>query len=268
MATALLVIAAAAPVAADSGVLGLVSGTYGRGLRLRAEPGLGQGILAVLPEGAELSISGEPVAVGGLEWRQVTYGDSTGWVAASYVQTATPAPVSQPDGQQAAESTAVPAGQPTPPPEATPIPTDGAAAQEDRAAASGRGGRHDSAAAGAIVEQALALVGRPYSMGSAGPYAFDCAGLVRYVYLMQGIEMERDAAGQWAQGIPIDRSELQPGDLVFFQNTYIWGISHVGIYVGNNRFVHAVDEWTGVAISGLDEGYWPTHYAGARRILP
>jgi len=270
-----VVMALAAPVAADTDVLGLVSGTRGLGLRLRAEPGVGQYVLAVMPEGASVKVAESTADAGGSEWRQVSYGDVTGWVSSRYLATVTPIPTAEATRQPEATIAPTPGLQATastPQDQAdassaggTPVPEAGS---EDRPAPSGREGRPESGSTQAIVDVALSLVGEAYSMGAAGPNAFDCAGLVYYVYAQQGIELERDAASQWQQGTPVERGDLRPGDLVFFRNTYIWGISHVGVYIGDGQFVNAVDEWTGVIISGLDESFWNEHYAGARRILP
>jgi len=267
MAVASIVTMAAAPVAADSDAIGTVNRTYGLGLRVRAEPGVGHSVLAVAPQGAQLKVSGEPIVIAGREWRQVTFGEVTGWVASQYLDLVTPTASSEQEAQANEQNI------PTPPASdagatAASTPTGTASQTGERPDASGRDGRQDGEVANAIVEQALSLVGRPYRMGGAGPNAFDCAGLVYFVYRPHGIDLPRDAAGQWSRGAAVDRSALRPGDLVFFRNTYIWGISHVGIYVGNGKFVHAVDEWTGVTISSLDEGLWPQHYAGARRVLP
>jgi cell wall-associated NlpC family hydrolase len=76
-------------------------------------------------------------------------------------------------------------------------------------------------------------------------------------------------AGTYLQvglGTPVQYGDLKPGDLVFFQNTYTWGLSHVGIYIGNNQFIHAENETTGVKISSLTSTYYASRWYGARRI--
>ena len=77
--------------------------------------------------------------------------------------------------------------------------------------------------------------------------------------------MPRDIWSQWDSGPHVARDQLQPGDLVFFQNTYMEGLSHNGIYIGNGEFVNAVDEESGVAISKLSSPYWTEHWYGATR---
>ena len=76
-------------------------------------------------------------------------------------------------------------------------------------------------------------------------------------------------AGTWSQsfsGAPVAYGDLRPGDLVFFQNTFTWGLSHVGIYIGDGKFIHAENETTGVVISSLTSTYYATRWYGARRI--
>ncbi|MEN3015065.1 MAG: C40 family peptidase [bacterium] len=118
----------------------------------------------------------------------------------------------------------------------------------------------------AIVNLALQQVGKPYVFGAAGPHCFDCSGLVYWIFKKLGRKIPRTADAQYNVGMPVSRNQLQPGDLVFFANTYTSGISHVGIYIGNGKFVHAANSRKGVIISSLTEGYWAQHYAGAKRV--
>lgn len=119
----------------------------------------------------------------------------------------------------------------------------------------------------ALVQVALQQVGKRYAWGGVGPDAFDCSGLVYYAARVAlGITLPRVAADQASAGVHVDPDQLQPGDLVFYANTYQPGISHVGIYIGGRRWVTAQDERTGVVIVSLDEPYWKTRYVGARRI--
>jgi cell wall-associated NlpC family hydrolase len=78
--------------------------------------------------------------------------------------------------------------------------------------------------------------------------------------------MSRSMDAQIASGPHISSSDLRPGDLVYFRNTYRSGLSHIGIYVGNGKFVHAADYSTGVELSDLWSSYWAAHYAGATRV--
>jgi uncharacterized protein YraI len=119
----------------------------------------------------------------------------------------------------------------------------------------------------ALVNIALAQVGKRYVWGGNGPDVYDCSGLMVFsARKALGISLPRTAAEQAFSGVHVDRADLQPGDLVFFENTYMPGITHVGIFIGNNRWVTAEDEQNGVTILTLDAPYWQAHYAGARRI--
>jgi len=117
----------------------------------------------------------------------------------------------------------------------------------------------------AIVGIAYKYVGYRYRYGGSSPKGFDCSGFTHYVYQSAGISIGRSAAAQYSSGKHISRANLQPGDLVFFANTYRRGISHAGIYVGNGKFINAANESTGVIVSNLNSGYWSAHYYGAAR---
>ena len=83
-----------------------------------------------------------------------------------------------------------------------------------------------------------------------------------------GVALPRTATEQYYHGAPIPNDQLQPGDLVFFKNTYKRGISHVGIYAGEGKFIHAANAHKGVRMDNLGDSYYLAHYAGARRVLP
>ena len=119
---------------------------------------------------------------------------------------------------------------------------------------------------GSVVNLALQQVGKPYVFGAEGPNAFDCSGLVQWAFKRCGKNLPRTAEEQFRVGTPVPRNQLQPGDLVFFANTYKPGISHVGIYIGNGKFVHAANSREGVKVSSLSESYYAQHYAGAKRV--
>lgn len=118
---------------------------------------------------------------------------------------------------------------------------------------------------GGIVATAMKYVGYPYVWGGTSPSGFDCSGFVYYVMRVTGHPMGRGMWEEYNSGPHIPESQLQPGDIVFFANTYMPGLSHVGIYIGGGRFVHAADEQTGVTVSSLGSAYWTSHYAGATR---
>lgn len=118
-----------------------------------------------------------------------------------------------------------------------------------------------------FARQALAYRGRPYIMGSASPArGFDCSGLIYFMLRQRGYNPPRTAAGLSHYGISVPRNQLQPGDIILFANTYKRGISHVGIYMGNNNFVHAANPRRGVSTDSLSSRYYSGKYWGARRI--
>lgn len=119
-----------------------------------------------------------------------------------------------------------------------------------------------------IVNTARGFLGIVYIWGGTTPRGFDCSGLSYLVYKLNGIELPRVSWLQFQTGVgtTISRSHLRKGDLVFFQ-TYRKGPSHVGIYIGNNQFIHASPTY-GVTVNGLDEPYFRSRYVGAKTILP
>ena len=117
-----------------------------------------------------------------------------------------------------------------------------------------------------IIATAKQYMGVPYVWGGTSPSGFDCSGLTYYVFRKHGINLNRNSAAQYEHGTYVAKSNLQPGDLVFFANTYRQGISHVGIYIGDGKFIHASSS-QGVTISLLSNSYWASHYYGARRVL-
>ena len=118
-----------------------------------------------------------------------------------------------------------------------------------------------------LAHTALSYRGTPYRWGGTNlRTGVDCSGLVQAVCAKWGIMLPRAARAQFSVGTPVKPSELQPGDLVFFKNTYRHGLSHVGIYVGENHFIHAAGKGKGVRLSRIDVGYHKQHWAGARRL--
>lgn len=114
-----------------------------------------------------------------------------------------------------------------------------------------------------IAAMAMSFVGRPYAWSGLGSSGFDCSGLVARVYAAAGRLLPHSSFGQFAIGAPVSREGLAAGDLVFFR-TYSPGPSHVGIYVGDQRFVHASYS-RGVIVSSINEPYYFDRYLGARR---
>ncbi len=118
-----------------------------------------------------------------------------------------------------------------------------------------------------LVLNAMGFMGIPYKWGGATPEAgFDCSGFVQFVFRQAtGVILPRSSFDQVHHGISVTRDELQPGDLVFF-NTMRARFSHVGIYIGENRFIHAPSRGKAVEIVDITNSYWQMRYNGARRL--
>ena len=118
----------------------------------------------------------------------------------------------------------------------------------------------------AIARTALALRGIPYRLGGADPQGFDCSGLVQYVFALNGLGLPRVVRDQYRYGATVKLDQLEPGDLVFFE-TQGGEVSHVGIAIGGDQFVHAPNSRGQVRISRLTSGYWADRAVGARRLV-
>lgn len=115
-----------------------------------------------------------------------------------------------------------------------------------------------------VLDVAAQYLGRPYRYGSSSS-AFDCSGFVRRVFEEVGVDLPRSARDQFHHGDMVGRHELTAGDLVFFR-TYRRDASHVGIYVGDDKFIHAARRGGQIQVDSLSERYYSTRYLGARRI--
>ena len=128
------------------------------------------------------------------------------------------------------------------------------------------GGMHSALLARRVTSDALQYLGTPYVWGGTSRAGVDCSGLVYTVYAPYVPRLPRLSYDQWGAGIAVAPSDLTPGDLVFF-DTDGSGASHVGIYIGDGRFVHPSSSMGRVVIDQLDEPYFLSHYLGARRVL-
>jgi cell wall-associated NlpC family hydrolase len=122
--------------------------------------------------------------------------------------------------------------------------------------------------ASSVAMQALAQLGTPYRTGGLSPQTgFDCSGLVAYVYREgAGLALPRNTFDLSQEGVPVERNALRPGDLVFY-NTQRRAYSHVGIYLGEDRFIHAPSSGGEVRVENLRADYWMRRYSGARRVI-
>ncbi len=188
------------------------------------------------------------------DWSRVRLQDGlTGWVLGQYLS-----PTKPPQTRQVASTTSTRKRQakqsPARPTVATRNPS---RAQAVERAASGE--------QPSVVRRALGYLGSRYSYGGSGARGFDCSGFTSYIYRQHGIYLPHNSAAQYRVGKPVSRSELRPGDLVFFR-TRGRRISHVGIYMGSGKFVHASSARGRVRIDTLNSGYYHQRYVGARRV--
>ncbi len=234
---------AAEPVAEEPGLAAwaaanaVVIGTNGQGVNVRYEWGYASGVATWLAEGSVVWVIEGPIWDGeGNPWFQVDASGTIGWVHGAYLANTADAPASD-AGVAIAEPEVI-----TPAFASDPV-------------------------GESIVAAGLTYVGLPYVWGGTGPNGFDCSGFVHFV-LSQifGYDFTRALEVQAVSGAHVDPANLMPGDLVFFQNTYTWGLSHVGIYIGGDQFVHAGSERTGVTISSMWDDYWGSRYYTARRV--
>lgn len=124
-----------------------------------------------------------------------------------------------------------------------------------------------NALADQIVATAKEYLGTPYVWGGTSPKGFDCSGFVYYVYQQYGYQLQRRASLQYANnGVSVSKSQLQPGDLVFFSDS-VDPIGHVGMYIGDGYFIHASSGKGCVVITSLSSSYYANHYTGAKRII-
>lgn len=215
-----------------------VVNTGGSGLNLRYDVGYGAGVATVAAEGDVVHvIDGPRTDAAGDVWWGVDYKGHKGWMFGAYL---TPT-----------DRAATPGGQPGF--------ADGGSGNA--------GDPGDNSLGARIVAEAMKYHGYPYVWGGVGPNGFDCSGFVYYVVnQVTGGGFPRVMDAQVMAGTYVDPSDLRPGDIVFQQNTYQWGLSHAGIYIGDGKFINAANESTGVTISNLWDSYWGPRYYTARRI--
>jgi cell wall-associated NlpC family hydrolase len=117
-----------------------------------------------------------------------------------------------------------------------------------------------------IINTAYGYMGVPYVWGGTSPSGFDCSGFVQYTFLQNGVTIPRTTEDQYKAGYWVNKSDLRPGDLVFF-TTYRPGPSHVGIYLGNGKFINASSGAEKIIVTELSNPYFAQRYIGARRVI-
>ena len=119
-----------------------------------------------------------------------------------------------------------------------------------------------------VLVKARSLIGKPYRYGGNHPSTgFDCSGFVQYTHAAVGINLPRTSYQQYRATHPISKQQLRPGDLVFFRISRKRSISHVGIYLGNGKFIHSPSSGKHVSIAKLDNPYWQKAYSSAGRVF-
>ncbi|MFT4038941.1 MAG: NlpC/P60 family protein [Thermomicrobiales bacterium] len=213
-----------------------IAGTNGDGVACRASAERGSEKLATLGEGEAIEVRGEAIG----EWQPVNCAGVGGFVNTSYISWEPSYTELAQKGNNKNKNK-----------------NRGNAGVDGTATASGQ----------SMVNFAMGYVGYPYAYAGEGPYAFDCSGFTKFVAQNTlGIDITHDMFTQIGMGSSVDRSGLQPGDLVFFANTFRPGLSHTGIYVGDGQFVHAENESTGVVVSDLNSDYYSSRWYGATRL--
>lgn len=198
---------------------------------LRSGPSTASSLVAQLKAGETVQIIGFNT-----NWYRVTYGSKTGYIRSDLVTLLE-----------------------------KPAQNYGTAATLTSNGSTGTGASSSSTSAGQkIADYALQYVGYRYVYGGADPSGFDCSGFVKYVFTHFGYKINRTATAQLADGYAVSRDSLQPGDVIYFG--YGSTAQHVGIYIGNNQFVHAQNSSTGVVISSLSESWYANRYLTAHRI--
>lgn len=207
-------------------------------LNIRSAPKSGSTSLGTASHGAVLTVTGIEGS-----WFAVSYNGVSGYVASQYVLICSPSTADTPAPETPEET-------PAETPDETPA---------DNPAATVSGSE--------IVSLAQQYLGVPYVYGGSSPSGFDCSGFTMYIFAQVGVKLPHGATSQLSYGASVSRSELQPGDLVFFQD-YGAVASHAGIYIGGDQFIHASSSYYNghcVVISSLTETYYNSHYYTARR---
>jgi cell wall-associated NlpC family hydrolase/SH3-like domain-containing protein len=226
-----------------------VTNTDGAGVRMRDDAGYSADVLTILEEGMVVTVAGKSTTdTKGNSWVPVSFDGTKGFVVGPYLTKTDDAATKK-----------------------TPLPTPPTASKTDQSTSAAPAPQSAPASAtslgGKIVAEAMKYVGYPYVWAGASPSGFDCSGFVMYIAQKAAGQSITHSIGQQASsGQYVAKENLQPGDLVFFANTYTAGLSHAGIYIGNGRFVHAENEGTGVVVSDINGGYYGPKYYTARRL--
>lgn len=292
-ASLLLAVSMVSPALAAAGTVN----TEGSSLRLRAQASTDSSVLTKLPHNSQVEVIDQPDA----GWYHVSYKGTEGYVSADYLI------VTEDVAAQPVPTSAEPAAQSDEPADAMYIKVlqgplnirTGPSTDYDRVGqlSVGRTAEvldvldgwyqieagyvcgdyvrevdaaeaQNSSKGQEIADYALQFLGYRYVYGGASPSGFDCSGFTSYVYKQFGYSLNRSASDQLDNGTPVSRGELQPGDLVIFKKgNSSKRATHVGLYIGNNQFIHASTSKVGVIISRMSDAYYTTGFVGGRRIV-
>lgn len=264
-----------------------VLNTDGSTLNLRSGPGTGYAAVASIPADAVLTITGLDSG-----WYKTSYNGKDGYVSSDYVTLSSSASTQQTTRtgvlNTGGSSLNLRSGPGTSYTKVTSIPAGAVltiTAEESGWYAVSYGGKNgyvsadyvtivDSASAvnsdlaAQLVAYAKQFLGCPYVYGASGPSSFDCSGFTSYVYKHFGYSLNRSATGQYSNGTPVDQSQMQPGDLILWR---AYGSSktatHVGIYIGNNQYIHASSTGKCITINDMNYAVNSRYVVGVRRIL-
>jgi cell wall-associated NlpC family hydrolase len=235
-----------------------ISGSSGDGAICRVGADRGTDQLAVLAEGEAVEVRGEAVG----NWQPVNCAGIGGYVNTSLIawepsaEAAAPVEVAQKAGKLDRHNNG----------NSDNVSVDSTTTSNGNSGNAGVDGTANSSGS-EIANFAMQYVGYPYAYAGEGPYAFDCSGFTKFVIQNTlGMDITHDMFTQIGMGQSVGMDELQPGDLVFFANTFRPGLSHAGVYIGGGQFVHAENESTGVTVSDLNSDYYGSRWAGGTRL--
>lgn len=116
-----------------------------------------------------------------------------------------------------------------------------------------------------LIAEAHKVIGTPYRAGGTTPKGFDCSGFVSYTYKKVGVSLPHSSGAMYKKGKSVSLKQLAPGDLLFFKTSKHKGVSHVAIYIGNGRMIHATSS-KGVKVDSIYQSYWKQRFVGAKRL--